>query len=344
MKESQSRRRLAIFDVEGIIIPKRQFLLLQATSSMNLTKIVFVLLQGFLYELGIYPLDSAFRGIYRLLRGISKTELYETFKLIPIIPGVRLVFQKLQEAGYQIALISSGIPDFLVNELATQLHVDYAYGLELEVSDGIVTGKIGGDVIKEQGKALILEKLQNEENYRKADCLAIVDDRNNLSLFPLCDTVIGYNPDTLIAAKCDYAIKGELTDIITFFDPTVKTHTVPYTRNDIFREIIHMGSFLIPILSYFFNVNRYTLASIILITILLYTVSELARRLGTNFPPFTTITNLAAMGDEKWGCQPVLYHAPPQNLLRADVTGLCLPCIWKKSLGTRAGLCGRFGR
>jgi dolichol kinase len=113
--------------------------------------------------------------------------------------------------------------------------------------------------------------------------------------------VIGYNPDSIIAAKCDYAIKGELKDIIPFFNPTVKTHTIPHTRNDIFREIIHMGSFLIPILSHFFKINRYTLAVIILITTVLYTISELARRLGTNFPPFTTITNLAAMGDEKWG-------------------------------------------
>jgi dolichol kinase len=227
--------------------------------------------------------------------------MYQTFNLIPIIPGVRLVFQKLKETGYQIALISSGIPDFLVNELAAQLDADYARGLELEVRRGILTGKIGGDVIEEYGKALVLEKLQKEEHYSKSNCIAIVDDRNNLPLFPLCDKVIGYNPDSIIAAKCDYAIKGELKDIIPFFNPTVKTHTIPHTRNDIFREIIHMGSFLIPILSHFFKINRYTLAVIILITTVLYTISELARRLGTNFPPFTTITNFAAMGDEKWG-------------------------------------------
>jgi phosphoserine phosphatase len=99
---NKTTKHLAVFDVEGIILPKRQFLLLQATTTLKLSKIVLVLLQGFLYELGIYPLASAFRGIYGLFKGILQREMYQTFNLIPIIPGVRLVFQKLKEMGYQM--------------------------------------------------------------------------------------------------------------------------------------------------------------------------------------------------------------------------------------------------
>lgn len=298
---NKSNRRLAVFDVEGIIIPKRQFLLLQAIKTLKINKILTVLLQGFLYELGIYPLDRALRGIYRFLNGVSQEEVSQTFNLIPIIPGVRQVFEKLKKMGYQIALISSGIPEFLVKELATKLNVDYAYGLKLEVIKGVITGNISGDVIKKNGKALILEKILKEEKYSKKDCIAIVDDRNNLSLLHICEKSIGYNPDTIIAAKCDYAIKGELEDIIPFLDPTVKKLTIPYTRTDIFREIIHLGSFLIPILSQFLNINRYILAIIILLTTILYTVSEFKRRIGTNFPLFTRLTKMAIMGAEKWG-------------------------------------------
>lgn len=306
---NKTNRRLAVFDVEGIIIPKRQFLFLQAKKSLKITKILRVLFLGFLYELGNYTLARAFRGIYQLFNGVSQREFYQTFNSIPIIPGVRVVFQKLKDAGYHIALISSGIPDFLVKELATKLDVTYAYGLKLEIKNGIITGNIYGDVIKKDGKALVLEKLQKDEQYSKHNCIAIVDDRNNLPLFPLCEKIIGYNPDTIIASKCDYAIKGELQHIIPFFDLPVKTLTIPYTRTDIFREIIHMGSFLIPIISQFFNIDRYTIAIIILITTSLYTISELTRRIGINFPPFTTLTNMAAMGDEKWGfaISPLLF-------------------------------------
>jgi HAD superfamily phosphoserine phosphatase-like hydrolase len=300
-EDHESNRRLAVFDVEGILIPKRQFILLQATQRLKLGNLFLIFLQGFLYELGIYPLAQAFRGIYRVFKGVSQNELSQTFKLVPIIPGVQPVFQKLKELGYHIALISSGIPDFLVNELASQLGADYAYGLELEFLNGIFTGKIKGDVIKENGKALIFEILLKENHFTKQNCLAIVDDRNNLPLFPLCEKIIGYNPDTIIAARCDYAIKGELQDIIPFFDPTVKTLTMPYTPNDIIREIIHMGSFLIPLISQWYQINPYTFALLIFITTVLFTISELMRRIGTTFPPFTNLTNLAAQGDEKWG-------------------------------------------
>ena len=345
---NKTDRRLAVFDVEGIILPKRQLLLLQATKTLKINKMLLVLFQGFLYELGIYPLARALRGIYQLFKGISQEEFYQTFNLIPIIPGVRRVFKKLKEAGYKIALISSGIPDFLVKELATQLDADYAYGLKLEVINGIVTGRISGDVIKENGKALVLEKLLKEEQYSKHNCVAIVDDRNNLSLVRLCEKTIGYNPDTIIAAKCDYAIKGELQDIIPFFDPTVKKLTIPYTRTDISREIIHMGSFLIPIFSQFLNINRYTMAIIILIITTLYVISELTRRIGTNFPPFTTLTNMAAMGDEKWGfaISPVFFALGillsltlyPKQVGFAAITILTLGDGTAKIMGKKLGI------
>ncbi len=345
---NKTNRRLAVFDVEGIIIPKRQFLFLQAKKSLKITKILRVLFLGFLYELGSYNIARAFRGIYQLFNGVSQQEFYQTFNSIPIIPGVRVVFQKLKDAGYHIALISSGIPDFLVKELATKLDVTYAYGLKLEILNGIITGNVYGDVIKKNGKALVLEKLQKDEKYSKQNCIAIVDDRNNLPLFPLCEKIIGYNPDTIIAAKCDYALKGELQHIIPFFDLPVKTLTIPYTRTDIFREIIHMGSFLIPLISQFFNIDRYTIAIIILITASLYTISELTRRIGINFPPFTTLTNMAAMGDEKWGfaMSPLLFALGillsltlyPKQIGFAAITILTLGDGTAKIMGKKFGV------
>ena len=120
-------------------------------------------------------------------------------------------------------------------------------------------------------------------------------------MFPLVEKTIGYNPDALLVTECDYAVSGSLLDIIPFLDTPVKTQTVSYTRNDALREVIHMGSFLIPILCHFFNVNRYALAAVILATAVVYAFSELACGLGISFPPFTTITNKVAVGEEQWG-------------------------------------------
>ena len=293
--------RLAVFDVEGIIIPKRLYLFLQASKRLGVPRIFHIIFLGFLYEIGFFTLGRALKAIYRLFEGVPQDEFHQTMQAIPIIPGVTQVFQRLKEMGYHIALISSGIPDFLVEELATQLGADYAYGIEMEVVDGEVTGKIGGIVIEASGKAKVLERIIKEKKYLRRNCLVVADDRNNLSMFPLVAKTIGYNPDALLGTECDYAVSGSLLDIIPFLETPVKTRAVSYTRNDALREVIHMGSFLIPLLCHFFNVNRYALAAVILATAVVYAFSELARGVGISFPPFTTITNKVAVGEEQWG-------------------------------------------
>jgi phosphoserine phosphatase len=287
--------------VEGIIIPKRLYLFLQASKRLGVPRIFHIIFLGFLYEIGFFTLERALKAIYRLFEGVPQDEFHQTLQAIPIIPGVTQVFKRLKETGYHIALISSGIPGFLVEELAARLGADYAYGIEMEVVDGEVTGKIGGVVIEARGKAKVLERILREKKYLRRNCLVVADDRNNLSMFPLAEKTIGFNPDALLVTESDYVVRGSLLDIIPFLETPVKTRTALYTRKDALREVIHMGSFLIPILCFFFNVNRYALAAVILATAVVYAFSELARGVGISFPPFTTITNMAAMGEEQWG-------------------------------------------
>ena len=140
----------------------------------------------------------------------------------------------------------------------------YGYGLELEVVNDKLTGKIDGDIIKTNGKAIVLEKLLCK-GYTKPQCTIIGDDRNNLPMSPLCGKTIGYNPDTLMAMKCDYAVKGDLQDIIPLLETPVKTSRVPYTINDAYREIIHAGSVSIPLICYVLDINKFTMALVIII-------------------------------------------------------------------------------
>lgn len=287
--------------MEGIIIPKRRYLFLHASKKLGGLKILRITFLGFLYEIGFVTLEDALKGIYRLFAGVSQDAFYQTLKAIPIIPGVEQVFRNLRAKGYQIALISSGIPDFLVAELAQQLGADYARGLKLEMMNDKITGKIGGEVIAFNGKAKVLERIFKEYRYSRRHCVVVADDRNNLSMFPFAGKTIGFNPDTLLAAKCDYAVKGSLLDILPFLETPVMPQRGPYTKNEAFREVIHMGSFLIPLLCHFLNVNRYALAVVILATAVIYSFSELARGARIRLPPFTTVTALAALGEEKWG-------------------------------------------
>jgi phosphoserine phosphatase len=310
-------------DVEGIIIPKRRYLFIQAIKNLSFVKTLLILFYGFLYEIHVFTLEKSLSNIYKFFKGMQEYEFLQIFETIAIIPGINEVIKKLKENGYKIALISSGIPDFLVKNLAQKIQADYAYGVKLEVIDNKITGNITGEVIKKNGKAMVLSKLLREGGYSKQNCIVIADDRNNVSMFPLASITIGYNPDYVLAIRSDYAVKGDVQEIIPFLkinEPSKYNVTKSYT----FREVIHLGSYLIPILCHFFNIeNRYFIVLISSVTII-YIFSEVTRRVGLNFPLLSKITANAVIGEEKWGfaTSPIFF-----------ALGVTLPLvIWNNNL------------
>jgi HAD superfamily phosphoserine phosphatase-like hydrolase len=244
--------------------------------------------------MGATSLETALQKIYHLFVNVSLIDFYQTFRTMKLIPDASLVIQRLKHHGYKIALISSGIPDFLVKELAQKLEIDYAFGLNLEISQNKLTGHISGDVIKAQGKALVLKQLLNQLQISIENCSIVVDDRNNLPMFPLASTTIGYNPDPFIARKCDFAIKGNLRDILPFLDP-----------------------YSIPFICHIFNVNPIGIAAIIIFCTILFFISELLRLSEIQFPLISQITQAAATGEERWefALSPVFFALSIASLL-----------------------------
>ncbi len=286
--------RLVVFDVEGILIPKNRYLLFEISRKVGFGGFIRTLVLGFLYEIGVLSIESALRRIYTIFKGLKADEALQLHKKIPLMPGTEEVFKKLNATGYKTALISSGLPSFVVEDLATRLKADYAFGLELEIVNERLTGAIGGDVLKSGGKAIVLKKILAKEDLNPQNCIMVADDRNNLPMFPLCNLKIGYNPDFLLSAKSDYVTRGELTEIlppITAKNPQVSHPSISRSRG--LRETMHMSSFLLSFVSIYLTGNI-LLALLILFVTVLYTLSEFARIRGTNIPILSSITWNAA--------------------------------------------------
>jgi phosphoserine phosphatase SerB len=288
------KKRLVVFDVEGILIPKNRYLLFEISRKVGFLGFIKILALGILYETGLLSLESALRRLFIMFKGLKADEIIQIQKKIPLMPGAEEVFKKLNEKGYKIALISSGLPSFFVEDLASRLKANYAFGLELEVVDERLTGIIGGEVMKTGGKAVVLKKILVKEGLTPQNCVMVADDRNNLSMFPLCNLRIGYNPDFVLSAKSDYVTRGELTEIlppITGEDMQVSHSAIPRSRG--LRETMHMSSFLLSFVSIYLTGNI-LLASVILLVSVLYSISEVSRIRGINIPVLSSITWKAA--------------------------------------------------
>ena len=309
VKLADKRKGLVAFDVEGILLPKRRYIPFEATRKLGFPKFLKIIFLGLLYEIGLLSLEAALKRIFKYFKGYTIHELRRYYEKMPLLPETRKVFETLHKDGWKTALISSGLPNPFIKELAAKLKADYAFGVKLKTVKGKFTGEIQGEVIKKKGKATILKKILNRENLHPEDCVLVADDRNNLQMFPHAKLKIGYNPDFMLAAKSDHVTTGNLTEILPIITKT--RHEKPkqtLSKKHIIRGTIHLSGFAIPFICNYL-LNRYLVAFLISIVTLLYIMSELARIMGKNFSAFTKVTATAAVKLEQYefATAPIFY-------------------------------------
>lgn len=293
--DKQKLKGLVVFDVEGVLLPKRRYIPFEATRKLGFLKFLKTIFYGLLYEIGLLSLEDALKRVYKLLEGYTIKELRYYFEKVPLLPDSEEVLRFLHKYGWKIALVSSGLPNIFVQELKTKLKADYACGLELKIVNGKFTGEVEGAIMKKNGKAVVLKEILQSENILSQNCILVADDRNNLQMFKYTGLKIGYNPDFMLSARSDYVVTGRLSNILPIITG-VKTEKTKRTlsKNEILRETIHISGFFIPFICTYL-LNPYLVALSIFVITLLYGMSELGRIVGTTFPIFTSITSHATV-------------------------------------------------
>ena len=120
-KVGQGANCLVVFDVEGILIPKNRYILFEISRKLGFLGFIKAIVLGLLYETGLLSLESALKRIFVMLKGLDAEEVLELHKRIPFMPGTEEVFRTLNRKGYRTALISSGLPTPVVEDLAAKL-------------------------------------------------------------------------------------------------------------------------------------------------------------------------------------------------------------------------------
>jgi phosphoserine phosphatase len=303
---SKEKRKLVVFDVEGVLIPKNRFIF-EAGKTLGFVGLVKIFFFGFLYETGIFRLESSLRHIFKDLKGVKAETLSCIFEKIPSMPFLQNVFSQLKTRNYRIALISSGLPSVLVKKLADSLGAEYAFGINVETQDGKLTGKIEGDAIRPEGKLKILSKILETEGLVFSDCVVVADDRNNSCIFMPEILKIGFNPDFVIRVKADRVVNSKLSGILPIIDGQPHKRSFPST-NAFVREDIHASGFFMPVIAGLIGIP--VVASIIIFIAIVYTISELWRLDGRELPIVSAITRHAASQSELYGfAAPPLYFA-----------------------------------
>jgi dolichol kinase/phosphoserine phosphatase len=310
------RTRLIVFDVEGVLVPKKRFLYFAVGRTLRFSQFLWIVFYGFLYEVGLISLKNALSHVFKVFRGMQVRDLMSLYKQIPAIPKAWEVFRELRSEGWTTALISSGLPDVVVKDLGSFLQADYSFGIELKMQGNIMTGEISGDVIEKKGKLKVLRSILAKEELLPEDCVVIADDRNNLPLFLPQAFKIGYDPDFLVSVKADVVLSGKLPEILPLIRREPKPPVRVPTRNQIVRETIHASGCFVPIIAVVLGL--FGTAVIILAITLLYALSEVMRMERASLPVVQSVTRAAAT-------QPELYEFATAPMFFA--TGILLTLL-----------------
>lgn len=296
MTEVSRKRGLVVFDVEGVLMPKKRYLFFELGRTLRFSQFLRMILIGFLYELGLIRLKSALKRVFKAFQGKRVDELVRIFSRVPLMYGVNEVFETLKREGWKTGLISSGLPTIIVQELASRLQADYAIGFKLEVKDDVLTGEISGDVLEHGGKLPVLTRILEAEKLTPNDCVVVADDRNNVPILLPEALKIGYNPDFAVRMKADIVVTGKLQDILPPIEGKPSKREKQPSGNEILRESIHASGFFIPLLALYGGL--YITALFILVILLVFVMSELARMERKNLPIISYITYHAANQSE----------------------------------------------
>lgn len=286
-----------VFDVEGVLIPRNRFLLLEVGRVVGYSRFLRIVIYGLMYEVGLISLQVAVKGMARVFRGFGMEWILQIFRRIPLNPGVAEAISELKLRGWRIALISSGLPSFLVEDLAARLGADYAVGFRLELAGGVATGEASGEVIEPMGKLRVLRRILEAERISPGDCVIVADDRNNAPMMLKEAFKVGVNPDFVIRVKADHVISGGMDKLIRLLDGEAPKRQL--SARLVFREAIHACGFTVPML-----VNAIGLpavALLIIVVTLLYTASMITMLWGGGIPVISWITRHAATEDEPQG-------------------------------------------
>ncbi len=144
----------------------------------------------------------------KLLKGLPVEVLEKIYNQIELTEGAKELIQALKRAGYKIALVSGGFTYF-TEKLKKELGLDYAFGNELEIKDGKLTGRIKGRIIDAKEKARIIEELAKREGISKENIVAVGDGANDRIMIENAGLGIAFNAKKVLKEVADGTLSKE---------------------------------------------------------------------------------------------------------------------------------------
>jgi phosphoserine phosphatase len=127
-----------------------------------------------------------------LLKGLKVEELEKIRNEIKLSEGAEDLVNTLKKLGFRLGLVSGGF-DYFSDFLREKLGLDFSYANQLEIKNGVLTGKVLGKIVDNTHKAKIVNMVSSEQGVLLDQTVAIGDGANDVLMLGQAGLGIAYN-------------------------------------------------------------------------------------------------------------------------------------------------------
>jgi phosphoserine phosphatase len=143
-----------------------------------------------------------------LLKGLSAEVFKELLAEVRVTDGVPELVSAVHKSGGLVGAISGGFVQVL-EPLAEKLNLDFFKANNLEISDGVITGMIVGDIIDAEMKARTLLQWTEECGFDSDNTVAVGDGANDIQMLKASGFAVAFRPKDILRDHADLIIEGD---------------------------------------------------------------------------------------------------------------------------------------
>lgn len=152
---------------------------------------------------GELDFEQSLRSRVALLAGLPETALQKVYDdVLQLTDGAEYLLQECQQHGVEFVLVSGGFT-FFTEKLKARLGFKYAFANILESENGVLTGRVVGNVIDAQTKADILNRFQAQLG---GYAVAVGDGANDIPMLQAADVGVAFHAKAKARMEADVCI------------------------------------------------------------------------------------------------------------------------------------------
>jgi phosphoserine phosphatase len=149
------------------------------------------------------------------LAGLPAEVLDDVADQIELTAGARTTLRTLRRLGFYCGIVSGGFRQ-VIEPLAHELMMDFVAANELEIVDGLLTGRVIGEVVDRPGKAKALRNFAQQVGVPMEQTVAVGDGANDIDMLTAAGLGVAFNAKPALREVADASLSHPYLDTVLF--------------------------------------------------------------------------------------------------------------------------------